>query len=430
MQYLVGALIALTLILPLWHTYGMGREFVLSAGSGHLYEMRSDNGNDGASKVALERKDGTLLLTCELVKKFEWPYCGYYFLLGKEPRGVDLSGFDSFSLDLVYEGPGPHMLRAVIRNFEPEISTLDSWQSQKINEIEFTHGKGDPATIPLKLLRTAAWWNAAQKVPLLHTGARVDNATAFELYTGSLNAVGGHRLALKSITFHGKWISQNQMLSILVAAWFCFGVLWPVLGLVHYRAQLRQSKARLASLTGINRALELEARELAGQAYTDPLTGALNRQGLRDLLMKQWKTPSLLADPSSVMFIDLDHFKQANDQHGHAVGDEVLRSFAAMVRKEIRSTDKLVRWGGEEFLILCPCTEASRAGALAEKLRSAMELQTWPCGLNVTASFGVTALCGGEELGEAIKRADAALYQAKSKGRNCVELALPALERK
>ena len=59
-----------------------------------------------------------------------------------------------------------------------------------------------------------------------------------------------------------------------------------------------------------------------------------------------------------------------------------------------------------------------------------MELQTWPCGLNVTASFGVTALCGGEELGEAIKRADAALYQAKSKGRNCVELALPALERK
>ena len=345
-------------------------------------------------------------------------------MTGKGAKGIDLSGFDSMTIDMGYRGPAPHALRVYIRNYEPAISTVADWHSQKINEIELSvPGDGAVIAVPMKLLRTAAWWNSAQKTPLLHTDMRVDNVTAIEIYTGSLNAMGRHDMTLRSVRFHGKWI-QNHLLMMLVGAWFLCGVMWPLMGLVHYRAQLRSSKARLASLTGINRALKLEAKELAGQAYTDPLTGALNRQGLRDLLMKQWKTPSLLADPSSVMFADLDFFKKINDQHGHGAGDDVLRLFAAMVQREIRTSDKLVRWGGEEFLIVCPGTDAQQAQALAEKLRRSMALQSWPLGLKVTASFGVTALKNGEDIGDAIKRADNALYRAKENGRDRVELAL------
>lgn len=126
------------------------------------------------------------------------------------------------------------------------------------------------------------------------------------------------------------------------------------------------------------------------------------------------------ADLMAVVFIDLDHFKRVNDTHGHTTGDDVLRTFAMLVQRDIRTTDKLVRWGGEEFLIVCLGTGRMEAGALAEKLRAAMQSQVWPCGLQMTASFGVTALRPGEDIGDAIKRADTALYQAKASGRNRV----------
>ncbi len=147
------------------------------------------------------------------------------------------------------------------------------------------------------------------------------------------------------------------------------------------------------------------------------------KEGLRDALMNKWRRPDPRHDAMAVVFVDLDHFKQVNDTYGHAVGDEVLRSFVATVQREIRAGDKLVRWGGEEFLIVCPSTGAADAEALAAKLRRAMHHQIWPSGLRLTASFGVTALRHGEDIGDTIKRADAALYLAKSNGRDCVELA-------
>lgn len=423
MHYTVGSLMLLTVVLLAWHHFGMTRIYEISARSGHLVETRDDRGDGGASTSRLKKENGALTVECELSKKFAWPYCGFHFHTGAAAYGVDLSGYDTMTVDVDYAGAGPHMLRAYIRNFDPAISTVKDWQSQKVNEIEFLVPPQGEVTIPMKLFRTAAWWNSAQKTPLLHTGVRVDNVTAIELYTGSLDEMGLHRIRLKSLLFHGKWISQNHLLFFIVGTWFFCGVMWHIVGVAHYSTQLRNSKARLASLTGINRALELEAKELAGQAYTDPLTGALNRQGLRDLLMKQWKTASLLADPSSVMFVDLDYFKRINDQYGHGAGDDVLRSFAAMVQREIRQSDKLVRWGGEEFLIVCPGSAAEQAYGLAEKLRALMPAQVWPCQLELTASFGVSAINEGEEIGDAIRRADQALYEAKANGRNRVEIA-------
>jgi diguanylate cyclase (GGDEF)-like protein len=153
------------------------------------------------------------------------------------------------------------------------------------------------------------------------------------------------------------------------------------------------------------------------------LTGALNRQGLREMLMGRLQSPGHYGEGLAVIFMDIDHFKQINDRHGHDAGDEVLCGFAAVIRHEVRASDKLVRWGGEEFLLVCPDTGQEQAAKLAEKLRAAMMAHSWPYGLSVTSSFGVTALRPEEDIGAAITRADGALYAAKSNGRNRVEVA-------
>ncbi|MDM5182230.1 GGDEF domain-containing protein [Massilia sp. DJPM01] len=117
------------------------------------------------------------------------------------------------------------------------------------------------------------------------------------------------------------------------------------------------------------------------------------------------------------------HHREVNDTHGHGVGDQVLCAFAAAIQRGIQASGKLARWRGAEFLIICSGTKGADAHFLAEKLREALPYQIWPHGLRVTASFGVTALQPGEVIGDAIKRADSALCQAKSHGKNCVRAA-------
>ncbi len=429
MQYLVGILMASTIILLLWQHFGMERVIELSATSGHQYEIRDDRFLDHGDSVGSLAGTGSVLkFGCKLVKKIDYPYCSLWFPVGKEPNGIDLSQFDTLSFDMRHTGPAPHTVKVFIRNFEQQKSNVEDWGSQRVNEIEFEVPAHGVQNVPISLLHTATWWVKKRQLSLLDTAVRLDNVMSIEVATGTFNTPGQHYIELRSIKVHGKWISQNRLLLILVGLWFTCGIIWPLLRAIHLRHELANREARLAMLSAINQALQLETKELTGQAYSDELTGALNRQGLRDALVNQWHAPAPKADTASVIFLDLDHFKRINDEHGHPVGDEVLRRLAGMVHAEIRASDKLVRWGGEEFLIVCPKTSAFQAQRLAEKLRLGMAQQAWPAGLHVTASFGVTALGEDEDIGEAIKRADEALYRAKANGRNCVELATPAPE--
>jgi diguanylate cyclase (GGDEF)-like protein len=244
-----------------------------------------------------------------------------------------------------------------------------------------------------------------------------------EISTGSVPSGQSITIEVRSIQFRGKWISDTTLLTWLVGAWIGCGLLGLSLSLLHVRSSLSASNARVELLDAINKALQLEARDLASQAHTDPLTGALNRQGLREVLMKRLHVAGHVDEEMAVVFMDLDHFKRINDQHGHDAGDEVLRRFAAVIRGEVRSSDKLVRWGGEEFLLLCPETDVAHAMTMLDKLRAAFATQDWPHGLRITSSFGLTSLKPEEDIGAAINRAAGALYRAKANGRNRVEIA-------
>jgi len=124
--------------------------------------------------------------------------------------------------------------------------------------------------------------------------------------------------------------------------------------------------------------------------------------------------------PLSLLLFDVDHFKQVNDSHGHAVGDTVLRELTQLVSENIRDGDKFARWGGEEFIIVCGNTELEKACALAEKLREKISSNKFYKDLHVSASFGVAQIKHDESLGKLFNRTDKGLYLAKDAGRNAV----------
>ena len=136
--------------------------------------------------------------------------------------------------------------------------------------------------------------------------------------------------------------------------------------------------------------------------------------------------PGGLTSPYPWSFYDVDHFKQINDAHGHQVGDDVLIKLSGFVAKRMRETDLLARWGGEEFVILLPLSDASMAERFAEILRGAIATLPFDHGKAVTCSFGVAQLAVGESAERLVARADEALYRAKLNGRNRVETASTA----
>ena len=181
------------------------------------------------------------------------------------------------------------------------------------------------------------------------------------------------------------------------------------------REHLRRQKAELAQ------ALE-QIRQLATH---DDLTGLLNRRAMLDRMQLEQRRSLRSGSPLLIAQLDIDHFKVVNDTHGHATGDLVLQSFADTVRRNVRDTDVLARWGGEEFVLLLCDTPAADAVALMERLRQAVQAMQVPVAqggqpITVTVSIGLARHTPADPLAGTLERADRALYAAKAGGRNRV----------
>ncbi|HEX3123454.1 MAG TPA: tetratricopeptide repeat-containing diguanylate cyclase [Rhodanobacteraceae bacterium] len=171
-----------------------------------------------------------------------------------------------------------------------------------------------------------------------------------------------------------------------------------------------------------------EAQLLDRLARTDALTGLSNRRALMDAIAREQQRVERGAAPFAIVLADVDHFKQVNDRYGHDAGDVVLKQVAAAMRAAARDVDDVARWGGEEFLALLPATSPADAQAAAERMRArirALAIEAGGQALQVSASFGVSALQAGESVETCIKRADEALYRAKREGRDRVVLFVP-----
>ena len=185
-------------------------------------------------------------------------------------------------------------------------------------------------------------------------------------------------------------------------------------------ARMRDS---LEQLQQTNQELQQNLLALDQLASTDKLTGTWNRRRLEDALFNEMDRLRRYAHPLSLLVIDIDFFKKVNDLHCHAVGDRVLVTLAAVLQSSLRATDSLTRWGGEEFVVLCPNTTLVTAAMLAERLREGVANAPFPELDQVTVSVGVAECLVSETWEQWFKRADAALYRAKASGRNQVQAA-------
>ncbi len=168
----------------------------------------------------------------------------------------------------------------------------------------------------------------------------------------------------------------------------------------------------------------LLGKQMTEIAYTDALTRIYNRLHFNRMLDVEIDKVRRYGGTFSIIFFDLDHFKQINDRHGHLSGDRVLCDVTHIISSANRSADIFARYGGEEFIILTPSTDLEGASKHAERLRNDVADYPFPMEQAVTCSFGVAEFDPERDNNERIiKRADAALYRAKEKGRNRVEKA-------
>lgn len=173
-------------------------------------------------------------------------------------------------------------------------------------------------------------------------------------------------------------------------------------------------------------ALKAQARHLRGMAITDPLTGAYNRRYMELRAAKGIEAWTRYRRDETLLILDIDHFKRINDEFGHSVGDRALEALVTILRDRVRAADTLCRFGGEEFVLLLSETAAERALQVAEALRVAIErADILPDGA-MTVSIGVCHVGEAKTVDQWFQLADRALYVAKARGRNCVELATAA----
>ncbi|ARU59196.1 hypothetical protein OLMES_5212 [Oleiphilus messinensis] len=230
-------------------------------------------------------------------------------------------------------------------------------------------------------------------------------------------------------TLYNEWVSirfeQGTDYTLLVQMSIAAGLIVFVTMFWNHRLIRANRKTRhaLAQLHEAQRLLEEQNFQLQRLATIDPLTGLQNRLKINESIEHELQRFRRFHKPFSVIMLDLDDFKKVNDEHGHQAGDDVLIEFSGLLSTLTRSIDLIGRWGGEEFIIICPDTTLSGATCLAEKIRQQIEAHRFMSIGQKTCSMGVTVVKGDDTIQSLIGRADQALYQAKDKGRNRVQTA-------
>ena len=209
-----------------------------------------------------------------------------------------------------------------------------------------------------------------------------------------------------------------------------FRIVWPDGAIRHIKAAalIDFSKGKAVRMTGVNwdvtkkRLLEENLRNLA---TTDPLTGASNRRHFMTRGAEEFTRSKRYGTPTTMITLDIDHFKKINDTYGHPVGDEVLKALVAICKDTVRTTDIFARMGGEEFTAILPETDLEDGIKTAERLRVAVEESRVAVDdgtIQYTVSLGVSQLHNDDvSMEDLMRRADSALYLAKDSGRNRVE---------
>lgn len=358
----------------------------------------ADNNSAGESMVAWTDYDG-LAWECNIENDGKPHICGFNVYLGggQGTEGLDLSSYKTIKVDVEYSG-NDRRLRFYLRNYVPGFSDINDTQTAQFNNvyipIEFVN---EDLVLSLSEFAVAEWWIAESRVPRKNSLPDFHHVVVFGIDISYENVPGKHNLKLNRLEFVGEWVArENWYLGILV--------FWLSAIMIAGAASLMRQRKKTAKYKRLS--------------TTDPLTGLLNRQGLSEYIEEHF--PEYSTRTVSMVVIDIDHFKSINDSLGHDGGDKVLKYLGGLLKANIRQSDQVARWGGEEFVLILPDTQTESAFLIAEKMRTLVEAARFAefADLRVTISQGVGTSDGKIAFHELFRRVDKALYLAKAQGRN------------
>ncbi len=331
---------------------------------------------------------------------------------------IDFNAISHLKIRFSYRGKAKQ-LRLYLRNANTRtsnatISTPHQFLSLTLEQHEFNQ----PITLSTEEFSVPQWWlNKADPDTHLRK-PRFDN-----IFQVGLDVLGHapedkHFFAVEEITLLKPWLPSKVV-------YFYLSLMWLSLIAIEWLARLHKTVRSSQSTHGLLPILEEHIDDLEKKEHRDELTGLFNRKGVSkvtDILFTSY--PPL---PLSIIAMDIDYFKHINDAHGDNAGDLIVKQFAALIQKNIRSIDTLGRWENVKFILICQHPSSADAYNLAEKLRSitanhAFNLEN-RASLATTMSLGVALVAKDEPFEQALNRADNALYHAKDTGRNCVRMA-------
>lgn len=416
-------------LVALYALLGDTRKLVVTPEQFNIHAT-NDASDNGLSKSEISYNEQSVILDCDLQEsKYAWPYCGIsvYTDVNEATKGLDLSSYHTIRLTLRYEmagiGDNPSKdLRIYLRNYNSAYSIPQDEYTIKYNGMQFSPSNfSEVIEIPIKNLQVMTWWLNDNNIAIEHSAPEFSNITRIDLATGAGAALGKHRIVIDKIEFEGAYIEQSTLLFALLFSWMALGLAFSLHEMRKNKIAYDKASKRHRHLEKVNSTLRAQNCEFAELAHRDALTGAMNRHAVHSWLEQQARHVRWGYESFSILYLDLDKFKRVNDKYGHQMGDDILREFVMVIASNIDADDRLVRWGGEEFVVFCPETNIEQAVKKAEAVRKSVEKHLWVHGDPLTCSIGVAQM-GNERVSETMARADEVLYLAKRNGRNRIEV--------
>lgn len=387
----------------------------------HLFFDQQNGGTTRAEWVDKERYSFKCIAAATSIAT---PYCGINIHFGQAYSNKDFLHYKRMEMKIHYRGD-TQRLRLKMYSFRPAQLNEKYRETMTGQEFSILSSETDHLiTIDnYGLGRNARAISAAATTPPENAG------TAYNTFDISMDlvppiAMGEQFIQLESITIYNALLPADTWYLGVAVLWLVSNLLFIVRHLILQERRIRNDTQRLTSLAHYSEDLIQESQHYKMLSHTDALTNTLNRHGFATEMSLRSPTGKI-APNTALMIIDLDHFKNINDSWGHDTGDVVLCETAQTIRKMTRNDDRLVRWGGEEFLLYCDSSNTQQSLLIAEKIRAAIATQPMQFNGNsirVTVSIGVGVTTTEEDFDYLFKRSDQALYKAKSLGRNCVVL--------
>ena len=345
--------------------------------------------------------------------------CGYSLALsGELASGLDLTQYDHFKIRLKHQG-NAKQIRFSLRNYNPAYANGDRAESSKFMSVILDSSDLErELVVKFEEFAVAEWWLMRYNIPRKYSAPEFSYVISLGL---DFISIGENTVEIEKISLEGSKLPKEKLYLMLLGFWLLV-LLWESISKIvqmyrHYKHTQRES----AKLIEDYKLLEEAKNKYETLSTMDTLTGIANRAGIQQFLSTAFERAHEQNRLGLVLF-DVDHFKRINDTRGHVFGDQVLTEIAQAIKSSIRESDMFGRWGGEEFLLICPQSSPEQVKLIAEKLRAQIAQHEFDSErpLHVTISAGATIVQIDESYDEAFQRLDEALYAAKRSGRNAV----------